>query len=85
MEHAMLADTTMYLPDDLLTKVDRASMAVGLEVRVPMLDPELFKFAWSPWTQLGSVSRKLPRDRTFGWRGTSKIFELTDWESHPPM
>lgn len=47
MEHAMLADTTMYLPDDLLTKVDRASMAVGLEVRVPMLDPELFKFAWS--------------------------------------
>ena len=47
MEHAMLADTTMYLPDDLLTKVDRASMAVGLEVRVPMLDPKLFKFAWS--------------------------------------
>ena len=46
-EHAMLVDTTMYLPDDLLTKVDRASMAVGLEVRVPMLDPELFKFAWS--------------------------------------
>ena len=46
-EHAMLVDTTMYLPDDLMTKVDRASMAVSLEVRVPFLDPDLFKFAWS--------------------------------------
>jgi asparagine synthase (glutamine-hydrolysing) len=45
-ERAMLIDTLTYLPGDLLTKVDRASMAVGLEVRVPFLDPDLFRFAW---------------------------------------
>ena len=45
-ERAMLIDTLTYLPGDLLTKVDRASMAVSLEVRVPFLHPDVFDFAW---------------------------------------
>ncbi|MFN8016926.1 MAG: asparagine synthase (glutamine-hydrolyzing) [Acidimicrobiales bacterium] len=44
-EQMMAVDAVSYLPDDVLAKVDRATMAVSLESRVPLLDPDVIAFA----------------------------------------
>ena len=71
---AAFIDALTYLPDDILVKVDRASMAASLETRVPMLDPEVIgcaaQFPWplkrkdgiSKWPLRALLARHVPRE-----------------------
>lgn len=75
-ERMMLADTLGYLPGDVLTKVDRASMAHSLEVRVPLLDNRVVEAAWTlpldlrirdgrtKWVLRELLARRVPRALT---------------------
>ena len=57
-------DYRMYLPNDILTKVDIASMMHGLEVRIPLVDVQVVEFAAKIPERL-----KIERDGNGGWRG----------------
>jgi asparagine synthase (glutamine-hydrolysing) len=89
-----LADTRTYLPDDILTKVDRASMAHALEVRVPLLDHRLVEFAWQlPRHELIAAGRtKMPLRRILAKHVPTALFErpksgfaipISDWLRGP--
>lgn len=77
VESFMFADTVTYLPDDILAKVDRAGMAVGLEVRVPFLDVRVLEAAWRlPLVaKLSNGRGKLPLRALLGRRLPEDLFE----------
>jgi asparagine synthase (glutamine-hydrolysing) len=68
----MRTDFTTYLPDDILVKVDRASMAASLECRDPMLDHRLAEFAFSlpiDYLYRGAEHKRLLRALASRWIG----------------
>ena len=70
-------DAAAYLPDDVLAKVDRTGMAVGLEARVPFLDRRVVEFAFSLPDRLlvrDGVAKWLPR-RVLARRVPPALFE----------
>lgn len=66
----MIADALVYLPQDILLKVDRASMAYSLEARTPFLDREVISLAFSlprRWHRRGYSGKRMLKDTFSGY------------------
>lgn len=70
-------DLVSYLPDDILVKVDRASMAFGLEARVPLLDHRVVEYSWlfDQRALLSGGSGKLPLRKILEKHVPRELFE----------
>lgn len=66
IDRMCVTDSRYYIPEDLMVKVDRASMAVSLESRAPLLDHKLFELVGKMplWTRFDGTKGKLPFRRT---------------------
>ena len=76
-ERQQYMDTAGYLPDNILTKVDRASMAVSLEVRVPILDHRIVEFSYRlpPAMKAGALGAKRILKGVLGGHVPHNLFE----------
>ena len=94
LSRAQYADLKIWLPGDILTKVDRTSMAVSLEAREPLLDDKLIEFAASlptnmrlrggtgKWLMKRSLGSRLPHDILYR-RKMGFVTPITAWFRGP--
>jgi len=94
LDQAQYADLKVWLPGDILTKVDRTSMAVGLEAREPLLDHRLLEFAATlpesvrlkgnqgKWLMKRTMRRYLPDDILFRQK-QGFVTPIEDWFRGP--
>jgi asparagine synthase (glutamine-hydrolysing) len=94
LDRAQYADMKLWLPGDILTKVDRTSMAVGLEAREPLLDHRLLEFAASlpenmrvrggqgKWLMKRTMERYLPEDILYRQK-TGFVTPIAQWFRGP--